>query len=282
MKFVHSAEEDGLLVRHLGDNIRRVLIVFLHGLGDVVMFLGPLQTLRVRYPHIHFDLGLSDQLDQNKIFPTAILLNQEWREQVTAMAYDLVFVCRFPMEDPRRRFATKTEICCEKELGIFSDTDHPPLSAKQLVAVHFHSTAVPDLANAPERVASAIWQDILKAGFVPIETHFEHIFHNPLNQRFDFAQQHVRDWPARVETLMALIGSCAAFVGVASGNFHLALSILGASRVMFLERQVKVTQLTRHAVAAVDLDRYDGQVGRWLEARPWTAEQRIRRLGREE
>ena len=183
------------------------------------MFLKLFESLGRLYPWIEFDLGLARGLDEEKIFPAAVLLDSEWIGQVAAMDYDLVFRCHFPMEDPGRPTTTKVELCCELELGIEPVTQYPMLEAKQIVAVHFHSTAVPDLANAPEDTALRIWTEIRGAGFVPIETHFEHVFHNPRNSRYGFADQHVRYWPARLETLMALLRASAAFVGVVSGPF---------------------------------------------------------------
>ena len=269
MRFIDSAKGDELLTRYLDKDVRRVLIVFIHGVGDVVMFIEVFKAIRTLYPKIHFDLGLAKELDQNNIFPGAILLDRDWRQQVSTMDYDLVFQSRFPAEDPQRPMVTKAEICCEKELGIQPIAKYPQLVPKKIVAVHFQSTAVPELANAPETLARRIWEEITLAGFIPIETHFEHVYHDPANTRFDFVDHHVRDWPARLDTLMALLGASDAFVGVSSGNFHLALSILGPSRVMFLEKSLKVTQFTKAKVATAKLDGYNGEVMTWLENRPW-------------
>jgi hypothetical protein len=269
MRFIDSAKGDGLLTRHLNTGVKRVLIVFVHGVGDVVMFIEVFEAVRAFYPGIHFDLGLAKELDQHKIYPTAVLLEADWKSQVSNMNYDLVFQCRFPMEDLRRPLETKAELCCEKEIGIPPVAKYPRLIPKKVVAVHFHSTSVPDLANAPETAARRIWEEIAIAGFIPVETHFEHMFHDPINRRFDFVDCHVRNWPARLDTLMALLGSSEVFIGVASGNFHLALSILGPSRVMFLEKSLKVTQFTKANVATAKLDDYRGEVKTWLETCPW-------------
>jgi hypothetical protein len=270
VRIVDPARGDGLLTEHLGPHTRRVLIVFLHGVGDVVMFLAPFNAIRQRYPGIHFDLGLARGLGEENVCPDAILLESDWPSWIGHMQYDLVFRCNFPMEDVSRPFVTKAELCCEQELGIPPVCGHPRLTTKRLVAVHFHSTAVPQLANAPADVARRIWDDILAAGYVPVETHFEHVFHNPDNARFEFTDQHVRHWAPRLDTLMALLGAAEAFVGVVSGNFHLALSILGPSRVMLLERGLKATQFTKARIVTGSLNDYRGEVRRWLTQRPWT------------
>ena len=269
MRFIDPAKGDGLLTRYLNEDVKRVLIVFIHGVGDVVMFIEVFEAIRTLYPRIHFDLGLAKELDQNNIYPCAVRLDPDWKSQVANMNYDLVFRSRFPMEDSQRPMVTKAEICCEKELGIQPIAKYPQLIPKKIVAVHFHSTAVPELASAPETAARRIWEEIALAGFIPVETHFEHVYHDPANTRFAFVDHHVRDWPARLDTLMALLGAADAFVGVASGNFHLALSILGPSRVMFLEKSLKVTQFTKANVATAKLDGYHGEVLTWLENRPW-------------
>jgi hypothetical protein len=95
------------------------------------------------------------------------------------------------------------------------------------------------------------------------------VYHDPTNTKFGFVDHHVRDWPACLDTLMALLGASDAFVGVAVGNFHLALSIPAPSRVMFLEKGLKVTQFTKANVATANLDGYDGEVMNWLKNRPW-------------
>jgi hypothetical protein len=269
MQFIDAAKGAGLLTSHLNEDVRRVLIVFIHGVGDVVMFIEVFKTIRTLYPRIHFDLGLAKELDQNSIYPCAVLLDSDWKTQISSMNYDIVFQCRFPMEDPLRPTVTKAELCCAQELGIQPLAKYPQLVPKKIVAVHFHSTAVPALANATRTSARRIWEEIALAGFIPIETHFEHVYHDPTNTKFGFVDHHVRDWPARLDTLMALLGASDAFVGVASGNFHLALSILGPSRVMFLEKSLKVTQFTKANVATANLDGYDGEVMNWLKNRPW-------------
>jgi hypothetical protein len=269
MRFIDPAKGDRLLTCYLNEDVKRVLIVFIHGVGDVVMFIEVFKAIRTLYPGIHFDLGLAKELDQNNIYPCAVMLDPDWKLQVANMNYDLVFQSRFPMEDSQRPMVTKAEICCEKELGIQPIAEYPQLIPKEIVAVHFHSTAVPELASAPETAARRIWAEIALAGFIPVETHFEHVYHDPANTRFAFVDHHVRDWPARLDTLMALLGAADAFVGVASGNFHLALSILGPSRVMFLEKSLKVTQFTKANVATAKLDGYHGEVLTWLENRPW-------------
>jgi hypothetical protein len=268
-KVIDPEQGGGRLTDILDGDVRRILIVFQHGVGDLVMFLSPFHKLQRLYPYVHFDLGLLEGLDQQAIYPQAILLRSNWRDNVAGLDYDAVFVCHFPMEDPRRAWMTKAELCCEKELGIEPTNGHETLVARKLVCVHFQATSVPGLANCSHDTGERIWSEILAAGYIPVETHFEHMFHNQLNAKFDFVDNSVRNWTPRLGTLMALLGSCEAFVGVVSGNFHLALSILGSRRVLLLERELKATQFTKDRIATADLKTYNGEVKAWLVSRPW-------------
>jgi hypothetical protein len=269
VRLIDPAKIQGRLVDHLTPDVTRVLIVFLHGVGDLLMFQAVLESLRRHFPAIQFDLALAEGLGQEIICPTAVLLPPDWPARLGQLAYDIVFLCHFPLEDPCRPTVTKSELCCEQEIGIPPVSGHPSLATKPLVAVHFQSTAVPEQANAPYEVAHRVWADIVAAGCVPVETHFEHAFHNPLNVRYGFADRHVRSWPPRLDTLIAVLGASAAFVGVVSGNFHLALSLLGHSRVLLLERSLKATQFSRIPIATANLLDYRGEVRSWLAARPW-------------
>ena len=263
-RLIDPERGEGKLAEHITAETRRVLIVFWHGVGDVVMFRAPLAVLRGKFPWVTFDLGLCRGLDQEAFVPDAVLLGPNWRDETVTMGYDIVFLCHFPVEKADDLTLTKAEQSCVVELGIEPVHGHLPITPKPLIAVHFQMTSVPWVANADERVARMVWEDVLAAGCVPIESHFEHVFHNPENRKFDFVDYHVRGCRARLDNLIALLGACRAFVGVVSGNFHLALSILGPERVLLLEKGLKSAHFTKHRIATADLNNYQGEVRRWL------------------
>lgn len=265
MPFLTEAKSGRKLTEWLytGD-YKTVLLPFFHGVGDVVMVLPILKELRTRFPDIKFDLGLCRGLDQETFVPDAVLLDGDWREKALTLGYDLVYPLNFPLEKPEDTTFTKAEVSCVEEVGIAPICGHLRLQAKRFVGVHFQMTSVPWVANAELDIAQIIWNDIKEAGFVPIETHFQHIFHNPVNERYPFVDTHVRACTPRIETLMALLGSCYAFVGVVSGNFHMALSVLGPNHVMLLERDLKREHFTKDKIATANLKDYHGEVKEWL------------------
>jgi len=265
MSYITEATNGMKLAEHLDTGkFRTVLLPFWHGVGDVVMVLPIVEKLRELYPHIEFSLGLCRGLDQEKFVPGAVLLDGDWREKALTLGFDLVFPINFPLERIDDLTKTKAEVSCEVEIGIPPVCGHVPIGAKKLVGVCFQCTSVPWMANADLEVAEKIWNDIKEAGYVPIETQFIHCFANPDNQLYSFVDAHVRGCPAKLETLMALLSSCHAFIGTVGGNFHLALSILGPDRVMLLEKDLKREHFTKENIAIANLKDYQGEVKKWL------------------
>lgn len=267
MSLLTESKNGMKLIEHLKTGAyKSVLLPFFHGLGDVVMVLPIVERLRALYPDIKIDLGLCRGLDQETFVPDAVLLDGDWREKCLTFGYDLVFPLNFPLERPEDATKTKSEVSCQEEVGIEPCAGHLPLTAKRLVGVSFQCTSVPWVANCEPAEAERIWNEIKAAGFVPVEINMRHVFFNPANERYGFVDCHVRDWPAKIETLMALIGACSAYISAVSGNFHMALSVLGPKKVMLLERDLKVGHFTKEPVRALDLKNYaGGEVAEFLK-----------------
>jgi len=246
---------------------KKVLLPSWHGIGDLVMFMAPVVYLRKLYPNIQIDVGLAKGLQEEVFFPGVILLEGDWRESLQTSDYDLIFACNMPLEDSNNTTKTKAEVCCEQELGIPPVWGHLHIKSKPIVGVHFQNTSVSSVANCSEEVAGKIWNEITLIGGVPLETLFEHVFHNPINKKFDFIDKHVRNWPANLDSCISLISHCDFFVGTVSGNFHIALSVLPYYKVCLLERDLKVGHFTKLPVKGVDIKNYrDGEISDWLKS----------------
>jgi len=221
--------------------------------------------IRALYPAIHFDIGLCRGLGQEGMVTGAVLLDGDWREKlVRESTYDLIFPINFPLEKLEDASHTKAEISCIEEFGIEPISGHSFIAPKSLVGLSFHCTSVGWLANADENVAKQIWQDVIDTDHVPFECTMRHPFFNPENKLYPFVDRHVRDWPATVDTLSALIGSCGAFISAVGGPFHLALSILGPKRVMLLEKDLKAAHFTKERIATANLYDYRHEVLEFL------------------
>lgn len=263
---IAEAKDGKKLVEYLDNkDCKKVLVVFWHGVGDVAMFNAPLTYVRNKYSHIQIDIGLARGLQEELIVSGFVLLDGNWKDTIVDSDYDLVFSCHMPLEKLNDATLTKAEVCCIEELGIPPICGHLHIKSKPIVGVHFCNTSVSWLANTPEEVAKKIWNEIIDAGCVPIETLFQHAFYNDNSRKFDFVDNHVRSWPARLDTCVSLLAHCDYFIGAVSGNWHIALSVLPYTRVCLLEKDLKVGHFTKLPVKGVDVNNYsDGIIKSWL------------------
>ena len=266
MQFIEPLRDGVSLADRLSSGeYKKVVILFGHGLGDCIMFIPLLERLKELFPSIEIKIALQNGLDEETILPECILFNSK-EQLLESNSFDICAGINFPVEtDPN---LTKAELCCKLELGI----EPPKIEYKsiqkypsKLCAVHFNITCLPHLANPEEKTAKEIWDDILEAGWIPIESHFEHVFHNPVNKKFEFIDCTVRRVVPRVSTLIGLLQSCGAFIGVVSGNFHCAMATMPHNRIAFLEKDIPVARFTHEDIKSFDLKDYKkGSVKEWL------------------
>lgn len=269
-KVIEPLYDEKKLSDYLKDkSVKKVLLIFWHGLGDLIMFLNPYLHLQNIYPDVSFLLappeGLGFEDVRKDICPVSAddLDHLEEKKE-----YDLIAKIHFSMSESQTKY-TKGEWCCIHELGIEPvNTHHPPeIITNRLIGVHFNNTCLPGVNNPDKEIAEIIWNEILEAGCVPIETHFQHIFHNPVNEKFDFIDCSVRKAKPQISTLAGLIKGLKGFIGVSSGNFHIALSLLKPEQVLYLEKGAPLECYTKQKVAKVNINegKYKkGEVNKWL------------------
>lgn len=261
---IEPCRQEKKLAAYLDEGPGRVLIVFWHGIGDCVQFTGLYERLREMYPGTRFDIGIQRNLGEEVFFPDAVLLdNLDHIEE----GYDLTALIHFPVEVPG---FTKSELCCVEELGIEPLTYYRPIHRRyesRLCAVHFNLTCLPDLVMPDRDVAERIWDEVLAAGWVPLEVHFQHVYHNPVNVKFDFIDCTVRRCAPRVETLLGLLQRCGAFIGVVSGPFHCAMATMDHGSIAYLEKAIPLSRFTRETLKTFNLLDYRGGVEKWLSER---------------
>jgi len=244
------------LVEYLKDG-QKILIRFGHGWGDTQMFMPIFYRIRELYPNILFDIYL--ECGQEDIFGKPQFLEDE---------YDLVFSLNFPMSEGSH--LTKQEKCCLEEIGIegISEIAILPPKNSPIISVHFQGTCLPNSVNCPYDVSKQIWQEIKDFGKIPIECHFQHIFHNPLNKKYDFIDNSVRNYKANLHNLIGIIQNSYAFIGVASGPLVTALSVM-PERTMFLQRHHEISNYTKKKITYINVFDYKkGEVIKWLKNMP--------------
>lgn len=268
-------EGDKPKLSHYLDELKpkKVLIPFGHGLGDTIMFLNVFDKLSSLYPDVEFILALQKGLGFEELEPDIIGKNRkviyvsDLSYDKETFIYDIIADIDFPMSENQTEI-TKAERCCRDELGIELVAGHKRItcSANKLVGLHFQITCLPDSANVSYDIAKKIWQEIKDAGYIPMETLMKHPFHNPVNEKYDFIDRHIRDIPPKVSTLIGIIKNCERFICCVSGNFHVALSILPPEKICLLERDFKTECFTKLPIKRINVKEYpDGEILRWLQ-----------------
>jgi len=245
------------------DKPSKVCLVFWHGLGDLIMFASLFNQLKTMFPRIKIDIALQGGVGQEKLIKNALLITSPNKH---IDGYDYTFQIHFPMCEQFSGAITKAELCCREELGIDPISYYPRIKniKKVLVACHFQATAVPGPVNVDEEIAKCIWDEVIEAGFIPIETLFKHRYYNPVNEKFGFIDRDVRGIPPSIPKLVSLLQSCFASICVASANLPLSLSIM-PERTLYLQKEFVVGSYTKDSIATIDINEYiEGSVKKWL------------------
>lgn len=205
---------------------KKVYIKFEHGLGDAIMFYcNLLPILKRHYPNIEF--FVKNQLGQDKLFPTC---------DPNESKYDISFELGFPCAEWDNNNYTKSEKSAETELGfsryeVFENYKFKNKVENPFIGVHFFSTAIKNFCM-PEDKANEFWNKLKERNFIPIDTHLKH--QNANKDHYNFEQRISTDINANIQTLINLIGSCAGFAGVNSGNIWIALGLFPPEKILFL------------------------------------------------
>jgi len=242
------------LIRELKPG-QKILVAFWHGIGDLLMFRPVYQQLVNAFPEHEFTLSLIPGVSHTDIFP----FGKEISSENFLDDHDYAFVIDFPMCEGKDG-VTKAEYCLQVEIGDIGNTPMvlPRLPRQQntLVGVHFQGTCLPGATNPDPELAKRIWDDLVDAGYVPIDLHFEHTFHNPVNEPYLWAERSCRGLKPRLSTLLMMIQRCRTVVAVASGPFVLSMCHNPVSTV-YLQKSHKVDCYVKNFKNVVDLKNYD-------------------------
>ena len=240
----------------------KILIVFWHGLGDTLMFLPLFDYVRQQFPQLVFELALLPGVDQENFLTT--YHRKRWPaiaipEDQFLTSHDAAFVISFPMNEGLNNM-TKAEYCCQIEFGLppmyFGLPPlHTPVKRNNLVGLHLQGTCLPGSTNPDEELAHRIWDAVLAAGYIPIDLHFKHAFHNPQNADFPWATRSCRDLPPSIGTLQLMMERCMAVIAVASGPFVLAASIM-PHRTIYLQKHHPIECYLQNFQNVILLDKY--------------------------
>ena len=240
-------------------NYKTALIIFHHGLGDLIQFHGCCYIPLVARYAGKIDIELSLQRDQQDFI---------FDKDTDPSHYDIAFEIKYSCTEWGTEPITKAQRCARDELGIDFKKEAYYLttgSRPSLVGLHMFSTCNPKM-NCPEDISKKLWEQIQEAGFIPIETHMVHFNANRFRP-YAHETQNIVSEKATIPKLFGLIKSCAGFAGVSSGNFWAALASLFPQYILFLRTDFSVKRMTSLPVWEMDVRRgYDDiLVADWLD-----------------
>lgn len=267
---VEPYRQDKKVIDYLADeNIKKIGLVFWHGLGDCIQFMHVLNLLRQVYRDRKIDILLQANLGQEAIYPDGIMLPD--LNNLESLDYDYIFLIHFPVEEEGK---TKAELCCETEIGCTKVWEYANIpnfprrnftAKSKIIGIHYTNTALPEVFNPSREVAEKIWNEVLESGFIPIEMDFNHPYHNPVNEKFDFIDATVRRVKGNVFTLLNFLQYCQGVIAVPSGPLHCSLAMM-PRHVLYLEKNIPIKRFTYWDIPSVDVKNYqDGIVTKWLK-----------------
>lgn len=223
-------------------NLKQINLIFMHGIGDCIMFLPTIKKLMVTYPDIIFNI--KTLRSQEHLFKYFNIISEPYDEKNKIPDTETVITRTINFDMPMKNI-TKNDTCCIKEIG-FGEIDeiykiYPENTTSKIIGTHFQNTCLPDLINPSEQQANDVWNIIKNKKLIPLEVHFLHSFANPRNKKYDFINFTTRSMECNITNMFNVINSCHKFIGVLSGPAHCASMLLGLNNVLFIENKIKIT-----------------------------------------
>lgn len=253
---------------------QRIMIDYPHGLGDVLMFAPYFNRLKELFPDVEFHLNTT---------PDKIRLLPQW---IPTCNYDYVFRLSAHFVEGRGKYTgmTKPEANCIFDLGIsydpsieYADVFHlreryPIPESSLLIGFSFFSTHFPGEIDCRESFGRRLWSEAEERGYIPIELQFFQSGnqHNLENRKFHFVTNTTRKCKPDVRALLGLVSVCAGVVSVATGTYHLGMTMM-PNQTLFLGKDFGSQffgrgNYIRHEInVRSDWDHVRDNVDRWFD-----------------
>lgn len=206
------------------------LLVFPHGLGDVISAYPCIESLKAMFPKTRIDVELKPSNHGLKLHTAD-----------KSFHYDFRFVAQYYVPSQSVRPLSKNQLFCKTELGIQPPEDRFYKKSlgtftSPIVALGFHSYCFPVEQGCPPQVAEQIAKGVKDAGFLPLLLKFENNVKliEPYNYS-KYIKASTEDCVSNFNNLFGLIERSFAFIGVLGGPMWAAFNLLGPDRCMCLE-----------------------------------------------
>jgi|APIni6443716594_1056825.scaffolds.fasta_scaffold00002_2 ADP-heptose:LPS heptosyltransferase len=248
----------------------KILLLFPHGLGDLILFMPIVEELKRRFPRVNIKIGGDGKRGFGDIIGDNFFSIDgfgDYRKILRQFSY--VFNIQYPEPDMKRSVVTiqKPYLCNSKEIGL-EDFVWKPYRLKvelknensKTIGVHFFGNTNSRHKNPTETCASRICKEIKEVGYIPFEVHMIHHFTKDQNlfigNNLFGKENSLRSEKPNVQTMINKIVECKYFVGVDSGPLYLAGSILGFDKVIGVQKYLEIGRYLPIEIPKIDVRYY--------------------------
>jgi hypothetical protein len=253
--------------------LKKICIMFNHGLGDFINFLPLFESIVKTYPNIEFSIGFSPNRNFKFLHKKGRIIDAPYGKYEND--FDLIIGLQYP-EPPRTdvlkkyyeelgiknvNTITKPELCNEMEIGLNNfEWKQYKFKVKKnsikRVGVHFFGHALAKDKNVDIDVAEKIWNEIKLCGFTPFEIQMIPIDYITQIENPDFIDNTIRYKFPNIRIMFEELTKCDFFFGIDSGPLYLAGSILGFNKVRGLEKNIKFAKMIPYNIISIDVAKY--------------------------
>ena len=204
------------------------VLLFPHGLGDVIMWYPFFEKLKAMFPNTRIDLELKEQNKESGYVTFDPNFDYDYKILIHYWTSDN----RYPL--------TKNQLCNELEMGMDEPvelfTTHVKRFGSPIVSLGFTSGSSPESYGCPKDIAKRIYDGVLDAGFIPMAIEFKSEPTMVIPRDYStFIKNSTRECAVKMRSTIGLIQRSHAFIGVTSGPMWVALACLGPDRCMCLD-----------------------------------------------
>lgn len=222
----------------------KIFFIFNHGLGDVINFIPIIEELKKRYVGLEFFIGIESKRNLSILNSNIFLYN---KDEFIKLKRRFTYFFKINYREPVDISLSKPELCIKDEFGLKGFTWKPYKLKTNLnikldrVGVHFFGNTNQQNKSLNTEQANILWDWILYFGKKPFE------IHNPRfnvygKEGFDFYKHPntIRFNNPGIKEIVNEISKCEYFIGIDSGLFYLAMSILGPERCIGIEKNYSI------------------------------------------
>lgn len=239
----------------------KILILYPHGLGDVLMFYPFFEHFKKKYPKCVIDIKVNDIIKSS--FPPVMDENY----------YDYVFW--IPAYFNEKNFSindvTKPECNVLFDLGIEYDKELEysyKISGKNnLVGFSFFNSFHPREINCPYDLAKYLWEYTQESGFLCIDLFIpkKYTADRVENKKYDFVDWSMQTKGLGINKMISLMHSIAGMASVATGNFHYGMTVY-PQKMLYIEKDFSYKKFTNKEVLCLNVYKPDyGVIKEWIK-----------------